>query len=432
MKKYIIAAAIALCSVAAFAGQPQTWSLERCINHAVDNNLDVRSSRLDVHNARLSVTEAKDRFLPTLSGYASQNFSFGRGLTAQNIYADRNTSAFAVGAQLQLPLFQGLQAIRRLDYEKSNLAAMLEQVEAVKDDVTLRVITAYLQALYTAELTGVSRTKASISASELERTQALLDAGRVPELDIYQAQAQLAQDKLAVVNAQSDSITALLTLAQLLNLPDIEGFAIEALENEDIFIPSVADVYERALANNHALAARRLGHAAAKKTISLAKAQYIPTLNFNAGIGSNYYNTTGLNNETFAAQMRHNFNQSIGFSLSIPLFDAFSARNNIRRGRASEMLAQIQLDATQQDLYKSIVSAHTAAVAALEQRQAAATALTSTHEAFRAMQTKYNAGRANATELEKAKNDYIAALAETVRTRYEALLRARILAFYAR
>lgn len=432
MKKLLITVLVSGLALTATAQRDSAWTLERCIAHAIDNNIEVRSARLDAETARLGVTEAKDRFLPGLSGYASQNFSFGRGLTSQNVYANRNTSSFSTGAQLQLPIFQGLSAIRRVSYEKTNLAAMLEHVEAAKEDLTLNVITAYLQALYTGELTGVARTKVDISQAELARTQALLDAGRVPELDIYQAQAQLAQDRLSLVNAQSDSINALLSLAQLLNLPGTRGFDIRPLEDEEILIPPVEEVYSRALANNHTLAAGRLDEATAKKNVAVAKTGYIPTLNFNAGIGTNYYNTTGIPNETFASQMRHNFSQSIGFTLSVPLFDAFTTRNNVRRSRAAVLRAQLNIDSATRDLYKAIVTAHTAALSAREQQNAAAAALTATREAFRAMQTKYNAGRANATELEKAKNDYIAAMAETVRTHYEAILRARILAFYAR
>lgn len=431
MKKLLTALLCAGAALAATAGDDGTWTLERCITHAIDHNIDIRGAHLDVENARMSVTEAKSRFLPTLSGYGSQNFSFGRGLTSQNIYADRNTSSFSVGAQLQLPIFQGLEAVRRVSYEKSNLLSMIERVEAFKDEITLNVIAAYLQALYTGELAGVARTRAEISEAELARTQALLDAGRVPELDIYQARAQLAQDRLGVVNAQSDSIKALLSLAQLLNLPDTGNFNIVPLENEDVFIPSAQDVYERALVTNHSLNARRLGEVTARKTIGIYQAGYIPKLSFNAGIGTNYYNTTGIPNETFAAQMRHNFSQTIGFSLSIPIFDGLTTRNNVRRGHAAVLRAQLDVDAAQQELYQNIMKAHTEAVSARAQREAAAVALTSTEEAFRAMQTKYNAGRANATELEKAKNDYIAALADTVRTRYETMLRARILAFYA-
>lgn len=104
----------------------------------------------------LSVTEAKDQFLPQLNGYGSQNFNFGRGLTADNTYANRNTSSFSVGASLSMPILQGLRAVRNLKYSQTSLRALVERTEAAKDNVTLNVIGAYLQALYASEMVRVA------------------------------------------------------------------------------------------------------------------------------------------------------------------------------------------------------------------------------------------------------------------------------------
>jgi len=150
--------AMALAAVAS-AGAVEPWSLDSCVNYAISHNITVQSRMLEAEGGRLSVTEAKDRFLPTVSGYGSQSFSFGRGLTAENTYANRNTSSFSAGAQLSLPIFQGLAGVRRLDYAKASLRALLEQTEAAKDDVTLNVTSQYLQALYTAEMIAVARAR---------------------------------------------------------------------------------------------------------------------------------------------------------------------------------------------------------------------------------------------------------------------------------
>ena len=191
--------AMALAAVAS-AGAVEPWSLDSCVNYAISHNITVQSRMLEAEGGRLSVTEAKDRFLPTVSGYGSQSFSFGRGLTAENTYANRNTSSFSAGAQLSLPIFQGLAGVRRLDYAKASLRALLEQTEAAKDDVTLNVTSQYLQALYTAEMMAVARERLAISTSELARRQQLLEAGKIPELDIYEARSQVSQDELNLVN----------------------------------------------------------------------------------------------------------------------------------------------------------------------------------------------------------------------------------------
>lgn len=191
------------------------------------------------------------------------------------------------------------------------------------------------------------------------------------------------------------------------------------------------DIYRNALLHNHSLRAAELSARAAEKNIGVARTGYIPTLSFNAGIGTNYYRTGGFQNESFGSQMRHNFSQSIGFSLSVPLFDAFSTRNSIRRAEVGLESARLQLDESRQQLYKAIQQAYTQAVAAYRQQDATAVALENTRQAFEAMTVKYENGRANATEFEKAKSDYTNALAETVRAKYELILRNRILEFYA-
>lgn len=430
MKAYILAA---ILTTAAGAGAgAEVWDLDRCISYAIQHNISVQQNALTAHEGELSVTEAKDRFLPQLSAYGSQSFNFGRGLTADNTYANRNTTSTSVGAQLSLPIFQGLSAIRRLDYSRTALKAMLEQTESVKDDVTLNVITQYLQALYASEMLAVARERLAISNSELSRRRQLLEAGKIPELDIYDATAQVSQDELSVVNAQNDSILALLDLAQLLNLPSAEGFEIAPLADERLPLLSPDEVFANAMHTNHAIRAQQFQAEAAEKNVALAKSGYIPTLSFNAGIGTNYYRTSGFQNEGFGAQFRHNFAKSIGFSLSVPIFDAFGTRNSVRRARAQQESVRLQFDDTRNRLYKAITQAYTQAIGAEKKKEAANRTVESTAAAFEAMKVKYDNGRATPTEFEKAKADYTNALAEAVQGKYESILRARILNFYNR
>ena len=428
MNAYTLAAAIIVAATA--SASARQWSLDSCVEYAVEHNIEVKQSILSARQGELDVTAAKDRFLPQLSGYASQSFNFGRGLTADNTYANRNTQSFSVGAQLQLPVFQGLAAVRGLRYSRTALKAILERSEATKDDVTLNVISQYLQALYAREMLGVARIRLGISQRELERRRELVEAGKIAELDIHEALAQVSQDELSVVNAENDSIIALLDLAQLLNLPADEPFDIAPLDDEDIPLLSPDEVFANAMRYNHSIRAGVLENEAAEQNVAVAKSAYIPTLSFNAGIGTNYYKTSGFSNERFAEQMRHNFANSIGFSVSVPIFDAFSARNSVRRARIQQQNVQLQLDDARNRLYKAITQAHTQAVASLKKQSAAQVAVASTKAAFEAMQLKFDNGRANATEFEKAKSDYTSSLADFVQAKFETILRARILAFY--
>lgn len=432
MKRLLIIAVTAVATLATSApADAQQWSLDSCISYALDHNIEVRQRILATRQGELAVREAKDAALPRVSGYGSESFSFGRGLTALNTYANRNTNAFSVGASLSLPLFQGLRVVRNVDYSRTSLRALVERSEAIKDDVTVNVIAQYLQALYSREALAIARMSLSVSEKELLRRKQLLEAGKIPELDLYEAQAQVSRDNLTVVNAQNDSIIALLDLANLLNIESNTEFDISPLqEDSEATIPTIEEVWNNVSINNHSLRAASIEREAAIKYVSVAQTGYIPTLSFNAGLGTNYYKTTGYDNESFATQMKNNFSKSLGFSLDIPIFDAFSTRNSVARAKVQQLNAELDLENTRQSLYKAISTAYTQAVAAQSKEESATVAEQSTLKAFEAMSVKYDNGRANATEYEKAKADYLNALAERVQAHFEKLLRIKILNHY--
>lgn len=432
MKRIVFALAAAfVCSLPVMA-QSHRWSLDECVDYAVAHNINVLQTKISEDQGRIAVDEAKSGFMPQVNGYASQSFNFGRGLTADNTYANRNTSSFALGANLQMPIFQGLRNVRNLEYSKVNLRALIERTGAAKDNVTLNVIGGYLQALYAQEMLGVANENLAISKRELERREKLLEGGKIPELDLYEARAQVAQDELTVVNSQNDSITALLDLAQMLNLEDYTDFAIVPLADTRMDILNADEVFANAMRNNHEIKAAGIESEAAQKYIGVARTGYIPTLSFNAGLGTNYYKTSGFTNEDFGAQFRHNFSKSIGFSLSVPIFDGLNTRNSVRRAKAQAAVSALRFDDARNNLYKSITTAYTQAVAAQKKYAASTVSVESSLAAFNAMQVKYNNGRATPTEFSKAKSDYTNALANQVQAKYEAMLRARILAFYNR
>lgn len=429
MYRHISSLIIAASALTA-AAQSTPWTLDSCISYAIDHNLTVRSQQLEATSAELAVTEARDRFLPTAEAGASQTFNFGRGLTSDNTYADRNTGQFGWNLGVNLPLFQGLSAKRRLDYSKANLNTMLMQIEAAKDDVELQVISLYLQALYTRELHEIALEQVRISEVELSRMQVLLDAGKIPELDLTQARSQLAQDQMTAVNAASDHKIALLDLAQALQLDNTDSFNIAPITDDNSAIPNPDAVYSSALYSNSSLRASQLAIEASEKNIRLAKTGYYPTLSFNAGISSNYYNISGISNPSFGRQMRDNFNKYLGFTLSIPIFDAFSTRNSIRRANVEKLNAELRLEDSRSNLQKAIRQAALRAESAANKLNAAIVARDAARDALDAMQEKYNFGRANATEFEQAKSTYIKAACDVVSARYESLLRIRILHFY--
>lgn len=408
----------------------ETWTLENCVSYALTHNLSVKARQLNIESGQLQLTEAKDRFLPSLNASAGESLNFGRGLTANNTYADRNTTNFQWGASLQLPLFQGLSEYRQIKVAKSNLQQLLYEHEAAKDNVTLNIISQYLQVLYAKEVYASALSQLSHTTYEVGRQKALLEAGKVPEADLLDAESQKAQDELQVVTSENDIKVSLVELANLLQLPDVGNFDIAPIPEDEPIIPTAESVFNAAMMHNNSILAASQSIKTAEHNISLAKSGYIPRLSFNAGIGSSYYTIGGYVNDPFSAQMKHNFSTYIGFSLSIPIFDAFSTRNSVRQAKLQHLSAQLQLDQQSTDLYKTIQLAYYQACGAREKYLASLSTLEKTRRSFAATQEKYNLGRATPAEFEQAKNNLFRIEIGSIQSHYEYLLRHRILIFY--
>ncbi len=422
----------ALLISAALPAKAETWSLDSCINYAIDHNLDVRSALIERYKGDLNVTEAKDRFLPTLSASAAQSWSFGRGLTSENTYANRNTSSTGFNVSFSLPIFQGLSALRQLRQAQANIHTLDLRVENAKDDVTLGVIAYYLQVLYSREIVSVRKEELRLAQTQLERQQILFEGDKVPEVDVLQAKSQVASSQVAVVNAENDYSLALVDLTRALELKGTEDFDVEPidLDGELPRLASADEVYKNALNNNSGILAARSSVGLADHAISIAKTGYIPKLSFNAGLGSNYYTMSGMPSNSFGRQMRDNFSKSLGFSLNVPIFDAFNTRNQIRQARAQKLSAELELERQESNLLKTIRQAHSQAEGAEAQYRAGETAVTSAKAALDAMTEQFTYGRANATEWEQARSNYITTLSQQVQAKYEMILRNRILNFY--
>lgn len=431
MKRYFATIAIALSIVP--HAQSRTWSMQECIEHAVMNNLTVLQRSNEVEGAQLQLTSAQNALLPQVSAGASQNWSFGRGLTAANTYDNRNTANLSGQIGVQVPIFQGLQTIRTIDYQRTWLRAAAESLEAAKEDVTLQIMAQYLQVLYCGEMEDVAQSQAALTAEELLRRKALLDAGRIPEADMLDAKAQDAQAQMQLVTAQNNRRLALLDLAQLLRLRQVDDFEVQTPDpNEalpELLLP--AEVYDAALNHNHSLQAGRLQIAAAEQQVKVAQTGYIPRLSASAGLSTNYYQVSGMPNDAFSDQLRHNFAQYVGLNLSIPIFDGFQTRNAVSRAKNAHLNSQLQYDLATDNLYKTIEQAYVQAVGARERLKAAEVAVEANSAALAAITEKYNLDRATALEFDNAKNQYIRSLSERTQAKYELLLRARILRFYA-
>ncbi len=426
MKHLFLGAALLICG----SLSAETWTLNQCIDYAVSHNITIQQADMRVKDAEMTLTEARDGFLPQLDASASQSFNFGRGLTSENTYADRNTSNTQWGVSFGLPLFQGMREYRRVNVAKLSLQQYLHESGSARENLTLNVMSQYLQVLYCKEVARSSRSQAELSRFEVERQRALVEAGKVAEATLYDVEAVAAQDNLQVVSADNDVQIALVNLAALLQLPSAEGFDVAPLEDSHPVLPNSEEVFAGAETINSGLWGARQAIKVAEGNISLSKSGYLPSLSFNAGLGSSFYTVSGFPHESFGSQMRHNFSTYVGFSLRIPIFDGFSTRNQVRRAQLQKVNAQLALDQRTSDLRKEIELAYYQAKGAFERYQTSQETLEKSQLAFTATQERFNLGRLTLADYEQAKNNLFRTEVTGIQALYEYLLRARVLRFY--
>ena len=440
-------AAAALISIPAFSAgddgvvAPHSWTLRECCDYAVSHNISIRQQENQRRQQELQLDNARNSRLPDLSGSVGQNFSFGRGLTADNTYTNTNTSStsFSVGASI--PLFTGFQIPNQIKMNQLNLEAATANLEKAKNDIRTQVAQAYVQVLYNQELAEVAHRQISIDSMQVARLQALVDNGKASGAQLSQQQATLAQSQLTATQADGNLNLALLTLTQLLELPTPEGFSVvrpggdgangaNGTNGNFASVPSPDAVFAEALTVKPEVQAAQLAVSSADRSIDIARAGYYPTLSLSGGLGTNYYTTSGFPSDGFGTQLKNNFSQYIGLNLNVPIFNRFSTRNSIRSAKIERENSLLQLDNTKKTLYKEIQQVCQNAVTAQAKYESSQVAVQSSMDAFTLMQAKYENGKANITEFNESKNNYLRAASDLVQARYELLYQQALIQFY--
>lgn len=436
MYRIIFTLSFLLGSLAASAQQPKEWTLRQCIDYALENNITVKQQDVTRRQSEVELSTARNSRLPDLNASASQNWSFGRGLTAENTYSNQNTSSTSLSLGTTVPLFTGFRIPRTIELNKLNLEAATADLDKARDDVSVQVAQAYVQILYDLELRDVAQRQIDIDSMQVERLREMYRTGKASGVEVAQQEATLAQSRLTLTQADNDYRLALLSLAQLLELDTPEGFAIVRPDTAAIAIgnattlPLPDEIFQEALTFKPEVKAETLRLKGAETNIKLAQSALWPTLSFNAGIGSNYYTMSGIDNESFARQMRNNFSQYIGLSLSIPIFNRLETRNSIRTARLNRETQQLQLDNVKKNLYQEIQQAYYNAVAARAQYASSSEAARSNKAAFDLTAAKYEYGKANITEFNEAKNNWLKAESDLARAKYEYMYDTSLIDFY--
>ena len=431
MKKILMS--IGLMVLFGFQAKAQkVWDLQRCITHAIEHNLSIKQKETARHQSEVELNTAQWSRLPNLNGNVGQSFNFGRALQADNTYGNRNTNNTNFSLGTSIPLFTGLQIPNSITLSKLNLKAATEDLAKAKEDISIQVASYFLQVLFNEELLKVAQSQVKQSQEQLDKKVAFFKNGKASEAEVLEAKSRLAQDELSVVQTNNNYQLALLDLSQLLELPSPEGFQISVPDMDgftaDLTLPE--EVYAQALMNKPAIKAAQYRLQGAEKSIRIAQSAYYPQLSFGAGIGTNYYRISSIENASFGSQWEQNMNKYLQLSLSVPIFNRFQTRNRVKSARIQRTALSWQLEESKKALYKEIQQAYYNALAAESKYKSSQTASESAEASFRLMSEKYANGKASATEYNEMRTTWMKALSDGIQAKYEYVYRSKILDFY--
>lgn len=436
MKQAILFISLLLISIGGKA--QERWSLRRCIDYAIEHNINIRRTANAVEQSAVEANTAKWARLPNLNGSAGQSWNWGRTQTAikneetgdySTVYVNTSSQGSNLNLSTSIPLFTGLQIPNQYALAKLNLKAATADLAKAQEDIAINVASAYLQVLFNQELQQVAESQVELSLQQQARITRLADMGKASMAEVAEAKARVAQDQMTAVQARNNYELALLDLSQLIELESPEGFLLESPDVSFALqqLTPPDEIYQTALAQKPAIQAAEYRLEGSKHSIRIAQSAYYPQLNLNGSLGTNYYSTI---NRTFRQQMGDNFSKYVGLSLSVPIFNRFSTRNRVRSARLQRDNYELQLTETKKTLYKEIQQAWYNAVAAESKYSSSHTAAEAGVESFRLMSEKYENGKANAVEYNEAKQNLMRAQSDELQAKYEYLFRSKILDFY--
>lgn len=406
------------------------WNLQECMDWALEHNLTVARQETTFEKSEIDKNTAQWSWVPNVNASAGENFNFGRGIGGDNTYEYGNSSSTSFSLNSGMTLFDGLATPNRIQLAKLNLESATADLEKVRDDIRVSVAKAYVQVLYNYEIADVAREQVSIDSLQVVRLEGMVEHGKASAAELSQQKASLAQSRLTMVQASNNVRSAVLDLAQLLDLPVWQGFTVvrPVVSPDPVLLSSPDDIYADAVNIRPAVKAEELRLEGTERSIRIAKAQYYPSLSLSGGLGTNYYSS--FSSQNFWDQLHNNFSQYVGLSLSIPIFNKFSTRNQVRTAKVNQVAQEIQLQQVKRSLYKEIVQAWNGATAAQAKLLSANEAQAAARDAFQLMEAKYENGKATLTEFNEARNRLVKAQSDAVQATYEYLFQTHLVEFY--
>ncbi|MEK8178713.1 TolC family protein [Flavobacterium buctense] len=412
--------------------QTKKWTLEECVAYALENNISIQQSELDLKVSDVLKMEALGRFLPDISGTANYGINTGANINpATNQFENQSFRSASANINTGILLFNGLANWKNLQRAKINKLANTYKLDKMKDDIALSVANAYLQILFNKEQVKVLVNQNKITKENIKRTKELIDAGTVPAGDIYELQATDASQEQQIVNAQNTLFISKLGLAQTLLLKDYANFdiAVEAMDvpaTQILFqTPEAIALKARDVVKDIKIAATN--YEEAQKSVSLVKSDYLPRLSGFVGYNTRWSQSIPIG---FVDQLSLFDGTNVGVQLSVPILNGFATRGNVQRTKISAERSKLVLDQAELDLERTVFQAYNDVLNAQKSYEAAVKTAEARKLAQNFSKERFDVGLLNSFDYSQALLTYENAQSEVIRTKYDYIFRIKLLEFY--
>ena len=433
-KNHFLVAMLVLFGTSALAQQNKIWTLQECVDYALENNITVQQARNTLLINEQDIKGAKGIFLPSLGANVGHGLTLGNAEIFEGQFVDRTSNNTNIGINVNQTIFNGFRNSYLFKQSQLNFETNQLELERIKDDISLNVANAYLNVLFNRERLETAKAQLDFSIKLLKQVNDLVDAGVQPRANVFDAKATLATDEQRVTIAENNYTLSLLSLSQLLQIP-FQGFNVTIIEvdrpSAALMYDDISTILNYALENRNEIKVAKKNIENAELSTEISKSGYFPTVSFNYGFGSNVFYTNLRDTEdTFFNQLNDQKSQSFSLNVNIPIFSRFQNKTAVAKSKIREANSKLQLDQTKLTLESNIQRAFTDAQAALKAYTASQKSLESQELAFNNSQERYTLGSMNSFELEQARIRLINAQSSLINAKYDFVFKTKVLDFY--
>lgn len=445
------------------------WTLDQCIAYALENNIEVLKSDLNVAISKNNLNSSKASLLPSLSADGGYNINYGRSVDPTTYtYVNQQIKNSNLSFNSGLDIFTGGNKINRIKQNQLSLKASELLNENVQNNIALQVASAYLQILLANETLKSIENQLDISLEQYRQTTKQFENGAIPEVNLLEIEAQMTNDTLNLVQAHNNLIISKLTLQQILQLDLQEEF--------DIFYPNIAllplseinskspeEVFQIALDNQPIIQSSNYTVESAERAVKASQSLYYPSVRLLANLRTTHSSLGKMQNGTqvinnppigyvsssnetvlsyqnaeipifedapFYRQYNTNFNQTIGIAMSIPILNGLQSRYNVKNTKLQLEQRKLESMATENQLKNDVYVAHNNVKLTFQTYKARLKALNATQKSFEYVEKRFNLGVANLLEYTTAKSNYSNAAINLTSAKYDYILKTKVLDFY--